>query len=203
MKRIALLLPAVTLLFSLAAAAPGSRPCKGRGPDSTCAAWKNHRMFDDLQLTQEQQTKLKTLHDEMMTVRKNHMEAVKGVRDKMKAELLKKSPSQKLLGGFAGELGELHKKMTQDRTAHLLKVKKVLTPEQFTRLVEKEDHMERRFGNGIHPGKCPKMGDCPRKGDCPHRKDCPHRGNGQAKGCCPHKGSMKAAPADSSAATPQ
>ncbi len=208
MKRIVLLLlPAVTLLFSLATAEPGPHhPCRGhggKGPDSACAAGRKHRMFDDLKLTEEQQTKLKTLHDEMITVRKKHMEAVKSVRDKMRVELLKKSPARKTLDGFAGELGNLHKKMTKDRTAHLLKVKKVLTPEQFTRLVEKEERMECGHGRAMRPGKCPGMGDCQRRSDCPHKGDCPYAKKGGAKDCCPHMRGAKPATADSTAAKPQ
>jgi Spy/CpxP family protein refolding chaperone len=194
MKRTALLLSVIALSFALftgeAAAGPGNGP-GGKGPDTSAAVQRMHRMFDDLKLTDEQQARLKALRDEMMTIRKQHIEAVKGVRDKMKAELLKPSPSQKMLDRYAGELGELHKKMTKDRTDHLLKVKKVLTPEQFSKLVEKEERTDRGFGGGMRSGKHPHPGDCPPKGDCPR-----HGNGGGPKGCCPRSSGT-----DSTAAT--
>ena len=198
MKRNAILLPVLSLFVILSVGTTAAQPGKGRGGAGPDSCWKGtgkYRMFDDLKLTDEQQTKLKALHDEMMTTRKKHGEAVKAVRDKMKTELLKQAPSQKALNGYAGELGKLHEKMTTERTAHLLNVKKILTPEQFSKLVEKEDRMGHGgFRDHKGPGNCMGKGDCPRKGDCPHmRKGGAHGGN------CPH---MKKVPqTDSTSAT--
>ena len=183
MKSPKLLLPLIALVITLP---PGSVPAQprmhGAGPDSSKASQRNFRMFAGLNLTDDQQTKLKALHDEMMTIRKKHMEAVKTVRDKMKTELLKSDASQNTLYGYAGELGELHKQMTKDRTDHLLKVKKVLTPEQFSKLVEKEERMGRGGFDHKRPGRCPRGGNCPKKGDCPYRGSDMKRGN------CPYMG---------------
>jgi Spy/CpxP family protein refolding chaperone len=87
----------------------------------------------------------------MQKVREKHFEAVRKVRDKIKDELLKDSPSRKTLYGYAGELGELHKQITKERSNHLLKVKKILNPEQFKKLIEHENRMGKgKFGNRGH-----------------------------------------------------
>lgn len=185
MKRMAILLPLITLLvisFSGGVAAKQKHCRGGHGPESSCTANGKHRMFDKLQLNEKQQNELKSLHDEMMGVRKKHHEAIKAVRDNMKKELLKKEPSQKSLNGYAAELGKLHTTMTKDRTDHLLKVKKILTAEQFSKLVEKEGKRGRGGPDHMRPGKCP------RKGDCPHKQDCPRGKKGDRKGCCSGKG---------------
>ena len=137
----------------------GQGHCKGSGPDGE----RPHRMWENLNLNDKQKEELKKLHDEMQEVRKKHIEAVKTVRDKIKTELLKKKSSQNVLYGYAGELGELHKQMTKERGDHLLKVKKVLTPEQFKQIVEHE-------GRGFR-----KNGSCHGS-----PKDCQSKG----KGCC-------------------
>lgn len=156
---------AVIIAAGIVSAQPGPK----RGPDS--GKERPHRMWKDLNLKDDQKNKLKALHDEMQKVRKKHFETVKKVRAKIKDELLKDSPSQKALYGYAGELGELHKQMTKERSDHLLKVKTVLSKEQFKKLLEHE----RRMGKGKfgHRGEC--------KG-CPHEKGCRKGGKGHGNG---------------------
>ncbi len=178
MKRISAVLSFMTLLLFFSSINLAAQ--KGPGPDK---GKDRHCMWGDLNLTKEQQAQFKTLHEEMKGMREKHMEAVKTVREKMKVELLKAEPSQNTLYGYAAELGELHKQMTRDRSDHLLKVKKVLTPEQFSKLVEREDAMERGKGFGPHQGP----GDHPHQGDMSAHKDaaCPHKGAPPPKGNCP------------------
>jgi len=167
MKWQTMVLPAIVsaLLLSSGAATGQPGPDQGQGPGK---GERPHRMWAELNLNDKQKEELKKLHDEMQEVRKKHREAVKTVRDKMKAELLKKESSQNVLYGYAGELGELHKQMTKDRTDHLLKVKKVLTPEQFKKIVEKEGRR--------HKGPPKRKGDWQHRGDGPHGKGAPGRG---------------------------
>ena len=166
MKRRYTLVPVVVLVFVLlpfglvAQSGPGAGPGSGHGKGGFPG-----KMWMELNLTDEQKEKLRTLHEEMQPIRKKHMESVKAVRDKIKTELLKSEPSQNTLYGYAGELGELHKQMTKDRTDHLLEVKKILSPEQFSKLVEREGKMGRGEGFGHRGGKYPHK----RGGDYPHK----------------------------------
>ena len=141
---------------------------EGPGPDPERKFDHPHRMWKDLDLNGDQKDKLKALHNEMQQIRKKHFGSVKTVRNKIKDELLKDSPSKKTLHKYAGELGELHKQMTKERSDHLLKVKKLLKPDQFKKLLEHE----RRMGKGKFGHK----GDC---NGCPHHKGC--RGKGKGK----------------------
>jgi Spy/CpxP family protein refolding chaperone len=175
MKTKSIVLPLIALMLSAAPvhtfAQPG--PGKGMGPGD---GERPHRMWEDLNLKEDQKTELKKLHEEMQTVRKKHFEAVKTVRDKIKKELLKNNPSQNVLYGYAGELGELHKQMSKDRGDHLLKVKKILTKEQFTRLLDekgpmgKGKHGHRRGFKGGRRGGGPRDGSEP---GCEHGTGAP------------------------------
>jgi Spy/CpxP family protein refolding chaperone len=134
----------------------------------------HHRMFAELNLSEQQKEQLKTLHEEMQTIRQKHMGEVKKVREKIKAELLKNDPSQNILYGYAAELGKLHEQMSKEHGDHLLKVKKVLSPEQFAKIVEKEN--DREWGKEFRDRKnekCPNMKDAQHLGTCPHASEKP------------------------------
>jgi Spy/CpxP family protein refolding chaperone len=97
-----------------------------------------NKIAQELGLNADQKTKLKALREEMKTVRKDHMEKMKALRDKSRDELLKAAPAQAVLYGYAKEMGDLHTVMAQKEADHLLKVKAVLTPEQFKKLLSKD-----------------------------------------------------------------
>lgn len=129
--------------------------------------------WTDMKLTTEQQEKLKALHGEMMETRKAHKDEVMAVRKKIADELIKDAPSTANLDTYSKELGELHAKMTQERYQHLLKVKQILTAEQFKTMLSREE------AGG--PGGCHgKMG--------PDKSGC---SNKPAGGCCPKAGAAK------------
>jgi len=171
MKKKTALVVAVACGLLLSAITVSAQPGEGQGRDPEGKFERSHRMWKDLNLTDDQKAKLKTLHDEMQQVRKKHFDAVKKVRDKIKDELLKDSPSQKTLHGYAGELGELQKQMTKERSDHLLKVKKLLKPDQFKKLLDHEQ--------GMGKGKFGRKGNC---NGCPHRKGCCGKGKGHGNG---------------------
>jgi Spy/CpxP family protein refolding chaperone len=116
---------------------------------------KNHeKMMAELKLTAEQNEQLKGLHQQHRQDMKPFQEKMKGIRDKVKAELLKPAPSKPALDGYAAELGDLHKQMALKRNEHLLQMKAILTAEQFAKLVNK-DWMggERMKGRSPRHGK--------------------------------------------------
>lgn len=179
MKHLTVLFGAAALSSVLVASGLSAQPSN---PGSET---KHHRIFADLNLSEKQQNDLKALHQEMKELRLHHMESVRAVRDRMKTELLKPDASQSVLYGHAAELGELHKQMSKDRSDHLLKVKKVLTPEQFSKLVEREERMGPDGpGCAKDHGKGP---CCPPKGAA----GCPLMDGGKSSpqpAGCPHHG---------------
>ncbi len=104
----------------------------------------------ELNLTADQQEKLKAMHKEMIAAAKPLFDQMKAIRDKVKEELLKAGPSKQILDGYASRLGDLNKQMVQNMNEHLLKVKTILSPEQFSKLVN-FDWMG--SGPGMHRGK--------------------------------------------------
>lgn len=114
-----------------------------------------HKMWEELGLTADQAEKLKTLHQEMRTARKAHFTEIGNVRKKISEELKNATPSQNVLSGYVTDLNNIQKDMIQKKIDHLLKIKGILTAEQFQKLVDKE-------WNGLHDDKrsCPKMAGC-------------------------------------------
>ncbi len=131
------------------------------------------KRWAELGITSEQEAKLRELHTEAQKSRKAHMEKVKDLREKTRQELLKDNPSKSTLNDYAKQMGDLHKIMNENRIDHLLKMKAILTPEQFSKIAS------RGFMGGEGP-KCGmrshgmkmkgKMGGCPRDGGANH---CP------------------------------
>ncbi|MBN1127377.1 MAG: Spy/CpxP family protein refolding chaperone [Chitinispirillaceae bacterium] len=107
-------------------------------PDDSRMGKGHEKMMADLKLTGDQKTKLKELHQQHLQEMKPFRDKMKGVRDKVKAELVKPAPSKPALDGYAVELGDLHKQMAIKRNEHLLQVKALLTPEQFSKLVDRD-----------------------------------------------------------------
>ena len=57
-----------------------------------------------------------------------------------KEELLKPAPNKAVLYGYAKEMGGLHKAMAEQMADHMLKVKTILTKDQFSKLLSNEMH---------------------------------------------------------------
>jgi Spy/CpxP family protein refolding chaperone len=106
--------------------------------DSTnkCRKMENGIVLE-LGLNVDQNAKLKTLHSEMKIAHKEHIEKIKALREKSREELLKPKPDKTVLYGFAGEIGALQKIMAEKEADHLLKIKAILTPEQFDKLLSR------------------------------------------------------------------
>ena len=132
-------------------------------PDGPGNGKHHDKMMADLKLTAEQKEQLKGLHQQHRQDMKPFFEKMKGIRGKVKAELLKPTPSKPALDGYAAELGNLHKQMALKRNEHLLQMKAVLTADQFAKLVNKD-----WVGGERMKGRSPRHG----KGNdsCRHQK---------------------------------
>jgi Spy/CpxP family protein refolding chaperone len=124
-------------------------------PSDTPAQRPFLKMIQELNLTQDQKTKLKALRQQMKEPRQQIIEQMKGIRKKIKEELLKDKPLKSALDGYASQLGDLSKQIAQKLADHLLQVKAVLTPEQFAKLVNHDwmgQFMKQRGQGKNHPG---------------------------------------------------
>jgi Spy/CpxP family protein refolding chaperone len=111
------------------------------------------KMITELKLTPDQQAKLQAQHKEMREQGKMIFEQMKKIREKVKTELLKDKPSPAALDDYAAQLAGLHRQLIQKRHEHLLQAKKILTPEQFSKLVNHEWKRQGTEGCGPFPGK--------------------------------------------------
>lgn len=154
-----------------------------------CKEDGHHAMWKELGLTETQRASLKTLREDQMTGLKEIAGKMREVRLTVKNELLKDNPGDAVLDRAAKDAGDLAEAMTTSFIDHLLEVKKVLTPEQFAKVMVMEHGNFPGMGSmqWTKPGQscdkpCDKPGDaggkdqkcCPKKkagGGCPMRKD--------------------------------
>jgi Spy/CpxP family protein refolding chaperone len=110
------------------------------------------KMAKNLGLTPDQQAKLKDLRADMGKQNKITRDKIKTLREKEKEELLIPNPSQQALYGYAKEINDLQGAMAEKRLEHLLKVKEVLAPDQFKKLLSMTSRMGkgRQWKNGGH-----------------------------------------------------
>jgi Spy/CpxP family protein refolding chaperone len=140
---------AVTLILAPVSTHAQPQGCGEKG--------QHHQMWADLGLNEDQKAKLKSLFSEMKEQRKSNFEAMQAIRIKTREELLTAKPSNATLDTYAKEMGELHSVMSKNNNEHMLKVKTVLTAEQFSKLVSKG--IDGRHGCKMMPGEagCKKM----------------------------------------------
>jgi len=106
------------------------------------------RVWEELNLTAEQEAKFKEINARHAPARRESTQRIEELREKINQEMLRDKPSKSLLIQYAGTIGELQKKMSLASVSHLLDVKAVLTPEQFTTFVNMSSAMaaEKRGG---------------------------------------------------------
>jgi Spy/CpxP family protein refolding chaperone len=144
--------------FGAAAATPSH--------DSTAAARDSvhQKWWAQLNLSSDQKAKLKDLHAGMKEFRKANFEKMKALLDKSKDELLKAAPSKTILYGYAKEMGDLHRAEAEHMADHMLKLKSILTKEQFEKLIKIGLHhgphgMDGKMHKGGPGGPPPDMDD--------------------------------------------
>jgi Spy/CpxP family protein refolding chaperone len=118
---------AACVAFSAPAKEPGRCPMSATG---------EHNDLENLGLTADQKAKHEALHKEMLPIVKEHQKTVKDIRDKMKTEFLKPAPDQYVLQGLSEQLEKANAAFAAKRLDHLLKLKAILTPDQFGKVIE-------------------------------------------------------------------
>jgi Spy/CpxP family protein refolding chaperone len=153
-------------LITMLTIAVGMTVAAFASPHDSCRAdmARGEKLAEKLGLSDQQKSQLKDLRKEMRDFRKSQMDKMNALLEKSKTELLKPAPSKDVLYGYAKEMGEQRRIMAEKEADHLLQVKIILTPEQFTKL------LSMKFWEGAGPRP-----DCAK--DSLHAKG-PHGGNG-------------------------
>jgi Spy/CpxP family protein refolding chaperone len=102
-----------------------------------------NKIMKELKLSEEQKEKMKELRDQNKDAQKELFGKITELRGAIKEELLKDDPDENALSSLAAQLGEFHARMAKAHQDRLLEIKKILTKEQFEKLLQKEP-----FGQG-------------------------------------------------------
>ncbi len=140
MKVYGVILLMVTLMVGSLMAEPQAR--KGHGHKG-----KGKRMAAELGLSQEQQDQMKTLWEKHRAERKDTRGEVKELRQGIATELKKSKPSKSEIKSLADKIGAIHSANAVRMADHMLEIKKVLTPEQFSKMLDKKEQRGQKKGN--------------------------------------------------------
>lgn len=125
----------------------------GRGNGKGNGEGRGAKMAQELNLTQEQQDQLKALKTESKDSHKSDREAFKAKKSELNDLLKASSVDKRAIDSKIKEISALTEKKMQNRVEHLLKVKEILTPEQFEKFLEmKEERMKQHGSKGKGQG---------------------------------------------------
>ena len=94
---------------------------------------QRHKIYDQLQLTEEQKKQLEANKEKQRTQMKASFEQMKSFREAMRQELMKSNLDMNKVNGIHVQIKNLHSQMADQRLDSVLEVRKILTPEQFAR----------------------------------------------------------------------
>jgi len=138
MKRGRILLCIALLSAVLASATASADDKRGDHPA--------RKMWSELNLTAEQEAQFREINSRYAPERRVQAQRVEELREKINQEILRDKPSRSMLIQYAGQIGEIQKKMSLASVDHLLSVKAVLTTEQFKMFVSMSPSARRKNG---------------------------------------------------------
>ena len=130
--------------------------CPAGGKMKQGSEGRGGERWKELNLNDQQKSDLKVLQKEMMTALKPQMEKVRELREAIKNEFLGDAPSESKLKALAGQLTQLQAVIEAGRIDHMLKVKKLLTKEQFAKIIVEQDNCggsQGKMGAGKRSGR--------------------------------------------------
>jgi Spy/CpxP family protein refolding chaperone len=141
-------IPALLFIGTLSSAFALPDSASMQAPDRDRVMMAQH-LAKELGLTKDQQIKMRNIHLGMETLRKDNRDKIKAVLDESKAELLKEAPSRVVLYRLARDMGNLRREMAEKEADNLLKLKTILTDEQFKKLLSMPPHMPYRMPDNM------------------------------------------------------
>ena len=94
-----------------------------------------HEIFDKLNLTDEQKSKLEKNKKDGREQGKALFEKMRKLKESMQAELMKTEPDTDQLKSINAEIKAAQAAMEDNRLESILRVRKILTPEQFSQFL--------------------------------------------------------------------
>jgi|GEM_PF-2237179 len=153
---------------TVAASQPSSNQGDHEGKKESCKKSGNCPMkgktFHKLNLTDDQKKQLKAVELKKHETMKATFEQVKANREALNKELLQATPDLNKVNDLQAQLKTLQGQIADNHLSSILEVKKILTPEQFSKYLELE---KQKFGDHSRWGKEEKN-DC----GCEKGKHC-------------------------------
>jgi len=106
-------------------------------------------IFKDLNLTADQEKQMKGLFEHQKEDEKKKFEKIRGLQDKLDKEFLKDVPDESRIRSAAKDIKNIQSELLDEHFNHLLALRKVLTPEQFKKFIEKGKKMREKRGGGL------------------------------------------------------
>ena len=130
---IAALFMLAVLPFTYAAERPGTDGDDGIGPGMALGGV--FKVIDELKLTPQQEEKLQAMRDsskrEMFSLRNELKTTVWDIQDEFKKDAVDKAKINRL----TDKMADIEKRLIKTRTEHMFKLKEILTPEQFKKMI--------------------------------------------------------------------
>jgi Spy/CpxP family protein refolding chaperone len=131
MKQKALILLSLAALTFAQGYGKGQKQGEPQCPQKMCIS-------QELGLTEKQQEQFKALRQEHRTLKQRTREAIIAEKKALNQLLLAPKVDKKALDAHIKKMGTTKTAMTEERVDYLLKVKEIMTPEQFTTFLEKQ-----------------------------------------------------------------
>lgn len=108
-------------------------------------------MFKDLGLTAGQEKQMQSLFDQQRIEEKKDFDKIKELQQTMDQEFLKDRPDESRIRSTANNIEQIQIRLLDKHFNRLFEMRKILTPEQFKKFIEKGRKMrEKRWGfNGF------------------------------------------------------
>ena len=105
-------------------------------------------MFKDLKLTADQEKQMQSLFERQRTEEKKDFEKIKELQGKLDVEFLKDRPDESRIGSIANDIKQIQTKLLDKHFDRLFALRKILTPEQFKKFIEKGRKMRSKMDGG-------------------------------------------------------
>lgn len=120
---------------------------KGRSPQE-----RFDNMVEELGLSGEQQEQLRQQKETRRQEHQELREALREAQEALKEELSREDIDQSKLDSIAGGLKQLNNRMVDDRIEGILKMREILTPDQYRKFQEKAQKMHGKMSGKMREG---------------------------------------------------
>ena len=115
---------------------------------------KGAKIFDQLNLTDDQKKQIKANKQAQMQQMRSLFDQMKTLHQQLNVELVKPQLDMTKINGINGQIKTIQNQMVDQRTSSILAVRKILTPEQFSKFISMADDMRNKH-RGKHGNEQP------------------------------------------------